>query len=135
MFIKFLGKLGYEATVYHAGDGREAVNRCQQLSQLHAPIDVIFMDIQMPFVDGFEATRMIRADRTIAKQPHILALTAGILEPSTDTTGEPTGPFADAGMCHVLSKPVPMARLEGILRDAYECVGHKSCPGCSGKNN
>lgn len=59
---------GYQ--VIEAANGREAVERAQQ----HRP-DVILMDIMMPEMDGFEATRLLRRDDATRLVP-IIAVTA-----------------------------------------------------------
>jgi signal transduction histidine kinase/DNA-binding response OmpR family regulator len=65
-----LEKLGCQ--VYTANDGREAIARAQQLE-----LDVVFMDVQMPVMDGFEATRAIRAAEVAgSKRLPIVAMTA-----------------------------------------------------------
>ena len=124
MFIKFLSKFGYEAKVYNAADGAEAVTKVAEFAQMQAPLELIFMDIQMPLVNGIEATRRIRkwCSDNDAVQPHILALTAGTLDKSGDVE------YYDAGMCGILTKPVQFNRLDLILRESYESVHEmRSC--------
>ena len=65
------------AGVVIAGNGREAIAR---LEDAPAGFDLILMDIQMPVMDGYEATRIIRADSRFASLP-IIALTAGVMKP------------------------------------------------------
>jgi CheY-like chemotaxis protein len=68
------------------------------------PYDVIFMDVQMPEMDGLEATRCIRQDQTLVRRPYIIAMTAAALELDKQKCLE-------AGMDDFLPKP---ARLEDI---------------------
>jgi signal transduction histidine kinase len=70
--------------------------------------DLIFMDCYMPSIDGFEATRRIRAGETGARTP-IVALTAGAL------AGDRERCFA-CGMDDYLTKPVNLAHLESALQ-------------------
>ena len=58
-----------------AGNGREAV---QLALRDHQPFDVVLMDLQMPVMDGYEATRQIRARRSATELP-IIAMTAHVL--------------------------------------------------------
>lgn len=102
MVIKgFLEKLGAQAIV--ANDGQEAVDRfkCD-----NANIDVVLMDVEMPNLNGFEATREIRAFEQADNLPHkpIVGLSAHVLE-QFHIEG------AEAGMDGFLSKPVTMAQL------------------------
>lgn len=83
--------------------GAEAVAEMAQVSY-----DLVLMDLSMPGVDGFEATRRIRELPTIAAQTPILALTAscapGVREPAQD-----------AGMDGFLQKPVDIKRLAAAI--------------------
>jgi PAS domain S-box-containing protein len=84
-----------------AQDGQQAVERFRQV-----PCDLILMDIQMPVMDGLEATRRIRAlDRNVP----IIALTANAFEEDTEKTRV-------AGMNEHLSKPIDAEQLYTVLR-------------------
>lgn len=94
--------LGHE--VETVGDGRAAVERSAQ-----AAFDVIFMDVQMPLLDGLDATRRIRAreQRGVPRQP-IIALTANAMK------GDELACLA-AGMDAYLPKPVTVEALADVL--------------------
>lgn len=100
---KMLKRLGHDVDL--AANGREAVQALDS-----QPYHVVFMDIQMPEMDGLEATRIIRERCRFAEQPHIVALTAYNLEYSREMC-------LSAGMDDYLSKPV---RVED-LRKAIDC--------------
>jgi two-component system cell cycle response regulator DivK len=68
LFRDLLGVAGY--TVIEATDGKQAV----ELARARKP-DLILMDIQMPVMDGLEATRILKADATTRDIP-IVAVTA-----------------------------------------------------------
>jgi CheY-like chemotaxis protein/HPt (histidine-containing phosphotransfer) domain-containing protein len=71
--------------------------------------DLVLMDIQMPKVDGFEATRQIDARCTDAERPHIAALTAYEMDERQDEAEA-------AGMDDILVKPVEPDQLVALLR-------------------
>ncbi len=95
---RMLAKTG--ARVVLANNGAEAVEQAQSEA-----FDAILMDLQMPVMDGYEATRRIRAN-----QPEIpiLALTAAVME--TDRTGA-----QDAGLDDHIAKPIDSQALYDTL--------------------
>jgi CheY-like chemotaxis protein len=100
--LRFLEQMGYRADV--ASNGIEAVESIQR--QVY---DVILMDVQMPEMDGLDATRNIRK-LTNLKQPRIIAMTANAME------GDREMCFA-AGMNDYVSKPIRVNELvEALLR-------------------
>ncbi|NOX32600.1 MAG: response regulator [Deltaproteobacteria bacterium] len=92
-----LSKAGYMIDI--ASDGKEAVEK--YISNPDA-YDMIFMDINMPIMDGFQATKLIRSfeskDESLQKIP-ILALTANVLDDFKRKCN-------DAGMDEFLTKPI-----------------------------
>ena len=107
-----LGKLGLECEV--VADGQKAVARIQQ----QQPLDLVLMDCQMPVMDGFEATRLIRQWEREAQRPHlpIVALTAGAFEKDRQHCLE-------AGMDDFLAKPVDIHRVIDVLKQWLD-TGH-----------
>ena len=85
-----LNKLGYQAHI--ANNGREAVDMLSQ-----QPYDLILMDMQMPEMDGIEATKYIRENAEV--QPVIIAMTANAMQGDRELC-------IQAGMNDYLSKPV-----------------------------
>jgi len=71
--------------------------------------DVVLMDVQMPEMDGLEATRRIRADWPAEEQPYVVALTAAVMEQDRQRCRE-------AGMDAFLSKPIQRDDLADVLR-------------------
>jgi hypothetical protein len=98
---RMLEMLGCEVVV--VGNGLEAVETCRARS-----FDLVLMDIQMPVMDGLEATREIRKMQQGGKRTPIVALTASAI------TGELERCVA-AGMDHLLIKPIDLARLRDTL--------------------
>ena len=107
--LRFLQKLGYRADV--AGNGLEV------LQALHRQVyDVVLMDVQMPQMDGLEATRRIRQEwssktgETPAPRPWIIAMTANAMH------GDREACMA-AGMDEYISKPIQMELLLQALKN------------------
>ncbi|MCY7334273.1 MAG: response regulator [Pseudanabaena sp. CAN_BIN31] len=92
----------YEYDVILAKNGVEAV----EMAKDHHP-DIILMDIQMPVMDGLEATRLIRSDKNLAKVP-IIALTARAMQGDEELC-------IAAGASEYLSKPVELEQLMGMI--------------------
>jgi CheY-like chemotaxis protein len=100
-----LQRLGYRATT--VGNGLEALAALELTDY-----DAILMDVEMPEVDGCEATRRIRAQRSSPTRPWIIALTAGAMQ------GDRERAFA-AGMNDFLTKPVRTDALSLALVRAH----------------
>lgn len=100
---QLLQRFGYEATLVN--NGLEAVQRLQQEN-----FDVLLMDIQMPELDGWSATRQIRQQLSQQgrPQPYIIALTAHALEGDRQLC-------LDAGMDDYLTKPLRALSLRQAL--------------------
>jgi len=98
-----LRRLGYETQL--AENGRIGVDMVKA-----QPIDLILMDMQMPDLDGLEATRRIRRELPPERgQPHIIAVTANALQADRERC-------LAAGMDDYLSKPVRFTDLSEALR-------------------
>ena len=102
--VNFLQKAGYSTEV--VANGQEAVRALQM-----APYDLVLMDIQMPEMDGYEATRAIRNPDTgiLTSDIPIIALTANALEGDRQRC-------LDAGMNHYISKPIKRDELLEAIR-------------------
>ncbi|TKB63009.1 MAG: response regulator [Nitrospira sp.] len=101
--VLMLQTLGCTVTV--AQNGQEAVDQAKR-----AAYDLILMDCQMPEIDGFEATKVIREWETAGSRPAIpiIALTAHA------TPGDREQCLA-AGMSDYIAKPFSMERLQAVL--------------------
>lgn len=95
---KYLQKWNYEATFVE--NGRQAVEQAQT-----SQFDVILMDCQMPEMDGFEATKIIKLK---LPQAYIIALTA-------NATEEDKQRCRDAGMDDFITKPIDPERLMSLI--------------------
>ena len=98
--VGLLARAGYSAETVM--NGRDAV-----AAATAEPFDVIFMDCQMPEMDGFEATRQIR-QHSGANRPVIIAMTANAMEGDRDRC-------LAAGMDDYLAKPLVVADLMACL--------------------
>jgi CheY-like chemotaxis protein len=102
--------LGYEIAL--AGNGALALQMLKDASS-QQPFDLVLMDVQMPEMDGLEATRRIRSDIAAGAQPQIVAMTANAMEGDREIC-------LDAGMDDYLSKPIKPAALAQALQEAAQ---------------
>jgi PAS domain S-box-containing protein len=100
---KMAEKLGHKVTL--AGNGKEAIDALNL-----APYDVVLMDCQMPEMDGFEATHMIRESQTNYRDVCIIAMTAHAM------TGDREKCLA-IGMNDYVSKPMKIEDLYTVLEN------------------
>ncbi|MBD5781256.1 response regulator [Pelagicoccus sp. NFK12] len=100
-----LNQLSYQIDV--ANDGLEVLEKLK-----HERYDVILMDVQMPNMDGYEATREIAKRFPPERRPHIIALTANAMQ------GDRERAIA-AGMNDYLSKPIRPEKVGQALEKAY----------------
>jgi len=99
--LKIIERLGHRADV--AADGVEVLEALERQAY-----DVVLMDIQMPRMDGLEATRRLRERFAGALGPRVVALTANVLD-------EDRRRCLAAGIDDFLSKPVTLAALAAAL--------------------
>jgi signal transduction histidine kinase len=95
-------------------NGKELLERLDR-----AEYDVVLMDVQMPELDGIEATRRIRRDLPPLRQPYIIALTAAAFP-------EDRMRCLDAGMNDFVARPVEAEALVLALRGAATSVAEKA---------
>jgi CheY-like chemotaxis protein len=107
--LGLLKKGGHRVVV--AGNGREAVEAVQ-----NQEFDLVLMDVQMPEMDGLEATRVIRqAERESGRHLPILALTARAMHGDRELCLE-------AGMDGYVAKPIRRAELNQALAELLAAV-------------
>ena len=96
-----LDKIGYSADI--VANGLEALDAYERQKY-----DIILMDVQMPEMDGLDATKALRKRTGSSNEPVIIAVTANAIE------GDKENCLA-AGMNDYLSKPVTLSTLEKCL--------------------
>lgn len=99
--LRILQKMGYVADV--AANGLEVLGSLERQSY-----DVIFMDVQMPEMDGLEATHTIVQSYPAARRPKIIAMTANAMQGDREKCLE-------AGMDDYISKPVLVEEVQRVL--------------------
>lgn len=101
--VRLLESLGHRVTL--ACDGVEAVDKAAA-----EDFDIILMDMQMPKMDGMDATRKIRAELPQTRQPVIWAMTANVIEDAKPAC-------LAAGMDGFLTKPITKPELARRLTE------------------
>ena len=102
--LRLLERMGYRADV--AANGLEVLEALQRQSY-----DVILMDVQMPEMDGLEASRAIHEGWTAEQRPRIVAMTANAMQGDREEC-------LDAGMDDYLTKPIQIKALQAALERA-----------------
>ena len=97
----YLRKMGYETEV--ATNGLEVLEAMER-----KPYDVIFLDVQMPEMDGFESARWIRT-RWPGRRPCLIAVTGNVLHGDRERC-------LQAGMDDYIAKPIRLHELEAVLK-------------------
>lgn len=134
LLVSMLKKLGYKH-IYEAYDGAQAV---RQMETLGAEVDVVLMDLWMPFMDGYEASERILAmdwdssdeedgpaiEHQVScsrrgKRPAILAVTADVTEGALERADK-------AGMKGFLTKPFKVMDLERLIVEHCATTRHGS---------
>lgn len=107
--LKILSKLGYEAQI--ANNGQEVLELVSLKNY-----DIVLMDVQMPVMNGLEATKMIRL--CLSNQPRIVAMTANTLQGDREEC-------MMAGMDDYISKPINVKDLVMVLEKCALQLKHK----------
>ena len=113
VIVDYLEMAGYEVTT--ASDGMKGIEQ----ARLTKP-DLILMDVQMPGLDGVEATKKLRADPTFKHVP-IIALTALAMPNDRERC-------IAAGMNEYMSKPIKLRALVNIIQKCLSSGEEKTRP-------
>lgn len=105
--VSFVTKLGFKSEAF--SDGLQAVEALRRKSAANNPFHLVLMDVQMPVLDGYDATRLIRKDPNPAvRSVLIIAMTASAIRGDREKC-------IDAGMNNYLAKPVRANVLKTML--------------------
>ena len=99
--LRILERMGYRADL--AGNGKEAVESARTIHY-----DVVFMDILMPEMDGYEATKIMVEEFSENTRPRIIAMTANAMQGDKEKCLE-------AGMDDYISKPIRVEELQAKI--------------------
>lgn len=102
--LRMLAGFGYAADVAH--NGAQVIDAVRQRDY-----DLVLMDIQMPVVDGIEATRFIVANSSPERRPRIVAMSANVMREHVEAA-------LAAGADHYIGKPFPPSELREALQQA-----------------
>jgi CheY-like chemotaxis protein len=113
--LGLLDRLGYRADL--AANGKQAVAKAEQEAY-----DLILMDLQMPEMDGLEASRLIRSRLPAGRQPKIIALTANAMQGDRELC-------LAAGMDDYVAKPVKLTEIAAAIRRQFRPVSAPASEG------
>lgn len=107
--VSFVTKLGYKCEAY--SDGLQAVEALRRRSRENQPFHLVLMDVQMPVLDGLQASALIRKDEDLAvRGVLIIAMTASAIRGDREKC-------LQSGMNNYLAKPVRAAVLKSMLEE------------------
>ncbi|MEO1536226.1 MAG: response regulator [Pseudomonadota bacterium] len=112
--LNILKRLGFEPTILESGEA--AVDACKARD-----FDVVFMDIEMPDMDGVTATKALRAVLPAERHPYVIALTANAMASDRDS-------YLRSGMDDYLSKPINIESLVACLDRAASFCSARGAP-------
>jgi len=101
-------KLGYKSDL--VSDGAQGV-----MAVLKNKYDIVFMDLQMPNMDGVQATKQIRKKLSPENQPYIIAITANAMEGDREHC-------LKSGMDDYLPKPITISSVRDMLKYSLEKI-------------
>lgn len=106
LIVEMIKRLGYQTVL--AVNGEDAVEKVEAAAKEKTPFDLVLMDVQMPVMDGFEATKSIRQKGYSKEQLPILAITA-------NAYSEDIEHCLQSGMQGHIAKPVMIDNLKSSL--------------------
>ena len=101
LVVTVMKKMGY--TIDAVENGKKALEIME-----HKSYDIILMDVQMPIMNGMEATHEIIAKYPESERPYIIAVTANAMPGDRER-------FLEAGMVDYLSKPIRFKDVQDVL--------------------
>ncbi|QIW99799.1 hypothetical protein AMS68_005317 [Peltaster fructicola] len=117
--ISFVRKLGFDCKAF--GDGQQAVDALAQASKDGKPFHLVLMDVQMPVLDGYNATRAIRKHADpVVREVLVIAMTASAIRGDREKC-------LQCGMDSYLAKPVRADTLKQML-ESYLNQASKAIP-------
>ncbi|OCL11555.1 hypothetical protein AOQ84DRAFT_373926 [Glonium stellatum] len=117
--ISFVRKLGFKCEA--CADGRKTIEALERANQEGRPFHLVLMDVQMPILDGYDATREIRKHSDpIVRNVLVIAMTASAIQGDRERCLE-------AGMNNYLAKPVRAQTLKALL-ESYLSQPEKDMP-------
>lgn len=121
--VSFVKKLGYKCEAY--SDGLQAIEALRRHSRENKPFHLVLMDVQMPVLDGLQASALIRKDEDpVVRGVLIIAMTASAIRGDREKC-------LQAGMNNYLAKPVRAAVLKSMLEE-YLTLSTASLPNLQG---